>query len=82
MCERVEGKVGAKKTPIGLMPNDGDIDLSGLKIPSEDMKELTDVDPAEWRAEIPDIEAHFDTFGNHLPERLRSQLKDLITRLG
>ncbi len=82
MCERVEGRVGAKKTPIGLMPNDGDIDLSGLKISTEDMKELMGVDPAEWRAEIPDIEAHFDTFGNHLPERLRGQLKDFITRLG
>jgi GTP-dependent phosphoenolpyruvate carboxykinase len=46
------------------------------------MKELTDVDSAEWRAEIPDIEMHFDTFGNHLPEELRSELKDLITRLG
>jgi phosphoenolpyruvate carboxykinase (GTP) len=82
MCERIEGKVGAKKTPIGLMPNDGDIDLSGITISTDDMKELMEVDPAEWRAEIPDIEAHFATFENHLPERLKRQLNGLITRLG
>jgi phosphoenolpyruvate carboxykinase (GTP) len=82
MCERVEGKVGAKKTPVGLMPIDGDIDLSGIQIATEDMKELMDFEPAEWRAEIPDIKAHFATFANHLPERLKSQLNGLITRLG
>jgi phosphoenolpyruvate carboxykinase (GTP) len=82
MCERVEGKVGAKKTPIGLMPIEGDIDLSGIQIATENIKELMDVDPAEWRAEIPDIKAHFATFTNHLPERLKSQLSGLITRLG
>jgi phosphoenolpyruvate carboxykinase (GTP) len=82
MCERVEDKVGAKKTPIGLMPIDGDIDLSGITISTDDMKELMDVDHAEWRAEIPDIEAHFATFENHLPERLKRQLNGFITRLG
>ena len=29
MCERVEGKVEAKETPIGNMPLDGDFDLDG-----------------------------------------------------
>ena len=29
MCERIDGKVGAQKTPIGLMPEEGDLDLSG-----------------------------------------------------
>ena len=27
MCERIEGRVGARKTPIGLMPEEGDLDL-------------------------------------------------------
>ena len=33
MCERVEGKVDARKTPIGFLPNEGDIDLTGLTTP-------------------------------------------------
>ena len=82
MCERVEGKVGARKTPIGLLPNEGDIDLNGLSLPPEDMKELIGIDAEEWKAEIPDIENHFSAFGNRLPERLKKQFQEFIRRLG
>jgi phosphoenolpyruvate carboxykinase (GTP) len=63
------------------LPIEGDLDLEGINISPEDMKELMKVDSKEWRAEIPDIEQHFATFGNRLPERLRKQLKEFITRL-
>jgi len=61
---------------------DGDLDLDGIDISPEDMKELMKSDPAEWRAEIPDIERHLASFGSHLPERLRRQLDELVKRLG
>ncbi len=82
MCERVEGKVGARKSPIGLLPNEGDIDLNGLSLSTEDMKELMGIDAEEWKAEIPDIENHFSAFGNRLPERLKKQFQEFIRRLG
>ncbi len=82
MCERVDGKVEALKSPIGLLPLNGDLDLSGLEIPPEDMRELMRVDTEEWKAEIPDIEAHFASFGSCLPDELKSQLKALRERLG
>ena len=74
--------MGAQKSPIGLLPLDGDLDLSGLEISPEDMRELMRVDTDEWKAEIPDIEAHFATFGSRLPDELKSQLKALRERLG
>lgn len=82
MCERLDGKAGARKSAIGLLPEEKDLDLSGLTVASEGMKELMSVDPAEWKAEIPDIENHFATFGTRLPDRLMIQLKDLEKRLG
>jgi len=82
MCERVDGKRDAKKTPIGLMPKDGDMDLTGLDISSENMKALMDVDLKAWKAEIPDIEKHFALFGSRLPERLRKQFEEFRKRLG
>ncbi|MCK9420274.1 MAG: phosphoenolpyruvate carboxykinase (GTP) [Nitrospirae bacterium] len=82
MCERVEGKRDAVKTPIGLMPKEGDLDLSKLDIPSENMKALMNVDLKAWKAEIPDIEQHFAQFGSRLPERLRMQLEEFRKRLG
>jgi len=82
MCERVDGTVGAKETPIGLMPKDGDLDLSGLDIPAGNREELMDVDLREWKAEVPDIEKHFALFGNRLPARLTKQLEAMKKRLG
>jgi len=51
MCERVEGKVGAQVTPIGLLPDEEGLDLNGLEIPREDLRELMDVDPESWRTD-------------------------------
>ena len=82
MCERIDGTVGAVETPIGLMPKEGDIDLTGLAISAADMKELLRIDPDAWKAEISDIERHFAQFGDRLPARLRKQLDDLGKRLG
>jgi phosphoenolpyruvate carboxykinase (GTP) len=82
MCERVDGKVGAESTPIGLLPGEGDIDITGLDVSSADIKELTDVDAGVWKAEIQDIEQHFSQFGERLPERLKKQLHEFIERLG
>lgn len=82
MCERVDNRIDARKSPIGLLPKEGDLDLSGLDISSENMKELMKVDSMEFRAEIPDIEQYFAKFGNRVPERLKKQLKDFIERLG
>ena len=82
MCERIEGKVGARKTPIGLLPEDGGLDLTGLNIPAENMKELLAVNSDAWKAEIPSLEEHFAQFGRRLPARMKKQLDELKARLG
>jgi len=82
MCERVDGTVGAKETPIGLMPRDGDLDLTGLDIAAENLRALLNVDLTEWKAEMPDIEKHFALFGSRLPDRLKKQFEEFRKRLG
>jgi phosphoenolpyruvate carboxykinase (GTP) len=81
MCERVEGKVDAVKTPIGLLPAINDLDMKGLSISTQDIKDLLKVDMDAWRAEIPDIEKHFAQFGDRLPDRLKKQFEALKSRL-
>jgi len=81
MCERVEGKAGAQKTPIALLPNKADLDLKGLDIPAENITQLLKIDSAAWKAEVPDIRKHFDQFGDRLPKRLKAQLDKLDSRL-
>jgi len=81
MCERVEGRAGAQETPVGYLPNAGDLDLTGLDLPPENIRELLRVDREAWRAEIPDIQRHFARFDSRLPARLRDQLIALQKRL-
>jgi phosphoenolpyruvate carboxykinase (GTP) len=82
MCERVEGKVGAMESPLGLLPREGELDLKGLEIDPGSMKELMEIDVEAWKAELPDIEKHFAQFGNRCPERLKKHLDELRKRLG
>ena len=82
MCQRVEGTIGARQTPIGNMPRTEDFDLSGLAIPAEDFAELMEVDTAAYRADMADAEAYLAQFGDRVPPRLRQQLEAQKARLG
>ncbi|MGH7831311.1 MAG: phosphoenolpyruvate carboxykinase (GTP), partial [Candidatus Binatia bacterium] len=82
MCERIEGKIGARKTPIGFLPEQDDLDLTALTVPPDNIKELLRVDQESWKAGVPDIEKFFAQFGGRLPTRLQKQLRELATRLG
>ncbi len=81
MCERIEGTVGARQTPIGFMPYDEDFDLSGLDLPAEDYAELMEVDTAAFRRDVEDGEAYLKKFGNRVPPRLVQQLAAQRARL-
>ena len=82
MCERIDGRAGARKTAIGLLPEEGALDLEGLDVPGENMKEILAVDTDAWKAEIPSLEKHFAQFGDRLPARMKAQLEGLAKRLG
>ncbi len=82
MCQRVEGEIGAKETPIGNMPLDGDLDVSGLDVSPEDLAELMAVDTEAFRRDLADAEAYLAQFGDKVPSRLVTQLEAMKTRLG
>jgi len=82
MCERVDGKAGAQETAIGYMPSAEDLDLAGLDVPAEDIKELLRIDVDAWKEEVRDMEKHFAQFGDRLPQVLGGELKALAKRLG
>ena len=81
MCERVEGAAQGKRTPIGIHPQAGELDLAGLDIPPEHLEQLFRVDPTDWKCEAADIGQYFHTFGARLPARLQAQLDQLRARL-
>ena len=81
VCERVEGTGKAVASPIGLLPAEGALDLSGLDMPAADLTELLRVDTASWKKEAADAEAYFTAYGDRLPPAMRQQLDGLAARL-
>lgn len=81
IVERLDGKGKAKKTPIGYVPAEGALDLSGMEITPEAVKECLQVDPTEWKKEIPLIRKHFEIFGDKLPKELLDECDALMERL-
>ena len=81
VIQRIEGEVDAVKTPIGLAPNLNDLDLAGLSVTSDQLKQATKVDKDEWLAELPMIEKWFESIGGKLPSEMRSELSSLKERI-
>ena len=81
ILERVTGEGQAVDTPIGRVPAEGALDTTGLDIDPAVLAELTTVDRESWRPEMPQMEAHYETFGDRLPGALHDQLTDLEKRL-
>jgi phosphoenolpyruvate carboxykinase (GTP) len=80
--ERTSGEGKAVKTPIGYMPTEDAIDLTGLDSVSEaDLKELLKVDKNEWLNEVASVREHYAKFGDKLPKELADQLDALEARL-
>ena len=82
---RCEGKADAVETPIGYEPKPEDINIEGLDISVDTIKELLSVDKASWMDDITregtGIEAFYAKFGDKLPAEMRKQLDALKARL-
>jgi phosphoenolpyruvate carboxykinase (GTP) len=82
VVERCEGTAKTIETPIGNLPTENALDLTGLDPMSrDDMKELLRVDVEGWLAELPLIEEYYAQFGDRLPQGLRDQLNEMRERL-
>ena len=79
--ERLEGKVDAQKTAIGLLPAKSSLDIGGLNISADDLGAITSLDTAGWREAVPQIREHFAVFGDRLPTKLHDSLNSLESAL-
>ena len=79
--ERCDDKAHAHETPIGLLPEEGALDLEGLDLPAANIQELLRVDLAGWQHDLPSIRRHFEQFERKLPKGLWDELAALEKRL-
>jgi phosphoenolpyruvate carboxykinase (GTP) len=81
VIDRVHGRVDARETPIGFLPDVKDLDLSGLNIPAGDLEKLFVIDKDGWLREAADIEDFFKKFGSHMPREMWDELEAMRRKL-
>ncbi len=79
--ERCAGRADAIDTPIGRLPTLDGINFSNLNLSDDAISTLLKVDVDGWLAEIPLIEAYYESFGEKVPKALWEQLENLKQRL-
>ncbi len=79
--ERCLGRAEAIDTPIGRLPTLTGINFANLDLTDDAISTLLKVDVGGWLAEIPLIEAYYESFGEKVPDALWEQLASLKQRL-
>ena len=81
IVDRCEGKVNAVESPIGFLPEQGDIDTTNLDITADQLSELLSVDKDVWMEDVKNQEEYFAQFGDRLPAEIKAQLETLKNNL-
>ncbi|HZC70556.1 MAG TPA: phosphoenolpyruvate carboxykinase (GTP) [Jatrophihabitans sp.] len=79
--ERIDGTAAAIDTPIGRVPAPGSLDVTGLDMAEDALRDALDVKVDEWQAELPLIAEWFDKIGDALPTSMRDEYDALRLRL-
>ncbi len=77
-----ERSISAQITPIGYVPTEESLDISGLDLSKEALHQLLYVDKEDWKKEVAELNTYFAIFGDKLPQGVRDELANLEKRLG
>ena len=73
ILKRCDGTVGARETPIGLLPRREDLNLAGTGLEDPAIEQLLDVDLHGWHKEFAGIGEYLHHFHERLPGALRDE---------
>lgn len=81
IIDRCENKKEAVLSPIGNLPKAEDINIEGLNLTLDTIRELLKVDIDMWKKEAEGISEFYTIFGDKLPKELSQQLEILKENL-
>jgi phosphoenolpyruvate carboxykinase (GTP) len=82
IIKRCSGAVGASESAIGYLPRPGDLNLKGVDVNEDTMRELLAVLPAAWRKEAAEMRDYLREFGARAPTEMSAELDEIEKRLG
>jgi phosphoenolpyruvate carboxykinase (GTP) len=77
MIRRVNGRVGAQESAVGMLPRAGDINLQGLDLTSQRLAAAMALDASEWSVEAKSQGEFFANLGPTLPAEVKARQQAL-----
>jgi phosphoenolpyruvate carboxykinase (GTP) len=81
MLDRIHGRAGGRETPVGIVPNEVDLDLKGLDLAPQAVREALAVRPEEWSAELESAAEFFEKIGPTMPKELTERRKKTLATM-
>ncbi|HXN12283.1 MAG TPA: phosphoenolpyruvate carboxykinase domain-containing protein, partial [Candidatus Acidoferrales bacterium] len=81
MLDRIHGRAGGCETPVGIVPNEADLDLEGLNLPKSAARAALAVNPEEWKAELESAAELFEKIGPTMPKELKDRRHAILKSL-
>lgn len=82
ILDRVNNKIQARETPIGLIPEPADLETADLNIYNDRIEKLFEIKPEQWHQEIDDTERFFIKFDRHIPQEINQELRNMKEKIG
>ncbi len=81
ILRRCAGQAGSEDTAIGHLPRPEDLNLNGLDLKPQALRELLAVHPENWRREMEDIRTYLGEFGNRVPAEMLAEVARVEARI-
>ena len=78
---RLEKTHQGKASPVGTVPQAGELNTAGIDVDINTLDELLEIDTEAWTKEVESIREFFEEFGQRMPKQLLDELEKLDSRI-
>lgn len=79
--ERTDQSDNFQTSAVGNLPKEDSLDISGLSLAADQLRQLFAIHVTQWRQEIKEMRRYFTLFGLELPPHMLHQLQALEKRI-
>lgn len=81
MLDRIAGQTNAEQSALGWIPSEGSLELSGLSLTPEQMREATQLSMAELKSEFESHEEFFRALGPTVPQFFSNKRAEILKKI-
>ena len=81
MLDRIHGRAKGRATPVGIVPDESELDLKGLDLSKSAAHDALAINPTEWKAEIESEAEFFEKIGPTMPKDLKERRQAILKSL-